>query len=71
MHVVFPQLLQFTDAALLCLRLVVAVVFFASGLRHAGDPVGRAASIGQSPGFTRILGCVEMAAALGVAPAVD
>jgi hypothetical protein len=50
---------------------MVAVVFFESGRQHAGDPVGRAASIGQSPGFTRILGCVEMAAALGVAPAVD
>jgi putative oxidoreductase len=63
----FPQLLQFGDVALLCLRLVVAVVFFESGRRHAGDPVGRAASIGLSPGITRILGWVEMAAALGVA----
>jgi putative oxidoreductase len=63
---VFPQLLQFTDAALLCLRLVVAVVFFESGRRHAADPVGRAASIGLSPGLTRILGLSEMAAALGV-----
>ena len=67
MHVVFPQLLPFSDAALLCLRLVVAVVFFESGRRHASDPVGRAASIGQSPGFTRFLGWAEMAASLGVA----
>jgi putative oxidoreductase len=66
MHPAFPQLLQFSDVALLCLRLMVAVVFFESGRQHARDPVGRAASIGQSPGFTRILGCVEMAAALGV-----
>jgi putative oxidoreductase len=42
------------------------VVFFESGRRHAGDPVGRAASIGLSPGLTRILGWAEMAAALGV-----
>jgi putative oxidoreductase len=63
---VFPQLLPFSDAALLCLRLVVAVVFFESGRRHAADPVGRAASIGLSPGFTRFLGLGEMAAALGV-----
>jgi putative oxidoreductase len=56
-----------SDAALLLLRLVVAVVFFESGRRHASDPVGRAASIGQSPGFTRILGWGEMAASLGVA----
>jgi putative oxidoreductase len=67
MRLVFPQLLQFSDLALLCLRLVVAVVFFESGRRHAGDPVGRAASIGLSPRFTRVLGLVEMAAALGVA----
>lgn len=67
MDLVFPQLLQLSDMALLCLRLVVAVVFFASGLQHARDPVGRAASIGMSPGFTRVLAWAEMAAALGVA----
>lgn len=67
MNVVFPQLLQLDDAALLCLRLVVAVVFFESGRRHAADPVGRAASVGLSPGMTRFLGVGEMAAALGVA----
>jgi len=66
-HVVFPRLLQFGDVALLCLRLIVAVVFFDSGRRHASDPVGRAASIGLSPGVTRLLGLAEIAAALGVA----
>jgi uncharacterized membrane protein YphA (DoxX/SURF4 family) len=44
-----------------------AAVFFTSGLGHVRDPVGRAASIGLSPGFTRFLGWGEMAAALGVA----
>ena len=63
----FPQLLRFSDVALLCLRLLVAVVFFESGRRHASDPVGRAASIGLGPGVTRVLGWAEMAAALGVA----
>jgi putative oxidoreductase len=67
MDPLFPQVLRFSDVALLCLRLVVAVVFFESGRRHASDPVGRAASIGLSPGVTRILGVAEMAAALGVA----
>jgi putative oxidoreductase len=67
MDPLFPQLLRFSDVALLCLRLIVAAVFFESGRRHAGDPVGRAASIGLSPGVTRILGWAEMAAALGVA----
>lgn len=67
MNPMFPQLLRFSDAALLCLRLMVTAVFFTSGLQHAGDPVGRAASIGLSPEVTRVLGFVEMAASLGVA----
>jgi putative oxidoreductase len=67
MDPVFPQLLRVSDVALLCLRLIVAAVFFESGRRHASDPVGRAASIGLSPGVTRVLGWAEMAAALGVA----
>jgi putative oxidoreductase len=67
MRVLFPWFLQFSDLALLLLRLVVAVVFFESGRRHASDPVRRAASVGLSPGVTRILGFAEMAAALGVA----
>ncbi|HEY9013606.1 MAG TPA: DoxX family protein [Gemmatimonadales bacterium] len=67
MRVMFPQLLQFSDLALLLLRLVVAVVFFESGRRHFSDPVRRAASVGLSPGVTRVLGLAEMAAALGVA----
>lgn len=67
MRPLFPQLLQFSDIALLCLRLVVAVVFFESGRRHASDPVGRSASVGLSPGVTRLVGLAEMAGALGVA----
>jgi putative oxidoreductase len=67
MDVLFPQLLRFSDVALLLLRLLVAAVFFESGRRHASDPVGRAASIGLSPGVTRFLGWAEIAAALGVA----
>jgi putative oxidoreductase len=67
MDPLFPQLLGFSDLALLCLRLLVAAVFFESGRRHASDPVGRAASIGLSPGLTRILGWAEMIAALGLA----
>ena len=61
----FPP--AFVDAALLCLRLLVAAIFFTSGLSHAKDPVGRGDSIGASPGFTRVLGVAEMAGALGVA----
>jgi len=46
---------------------MVAVVFFESGRQHVRDPVGRAASIGLSPGVTRLVGLAEIAAALGVA----
>jgi putative oxidoreductase len=67
MRVLIPGLLPFADLALLLLRILVAIVFFSSGLSHARDPVGRAKSIGMSPGFTRLLGIAEMAGALGVA----
>jgi hypothetical protein len=33
-NVLFPQLHQFSDLALLCVRLIVAVVFFESGRRQ-------------------------------------
>lgn len=66
-RVLFPGLLQFADLALLLLRLMVAVVFFSSGLSHVREPVARGKSIGMSPGFTRVLGLAEMAGALGVA----
>jgi putative oxidoreductase len=62
-----PWLLQFSDAALLFLRLVVGLVFMTSGWRHAKDPVTRAKSIGMSPGFTRLLGIAELAGGMGVA----
>jgi putative oxidoreductase len=60
-------LAQFSDIALLLMRLMVGVVFIGSGWNHAKDPVTRGKSIGQSPGFTRFLGIAELAAGLGVA----
>jgi putative oxidoreductase len=63
----FPQLLQFSDFALLLLRLVVALIFGTSGWNDLKDPRGRAQSIGMSPGFTVVLGVAELAGALGVA----
>jgi putative oxidoreductase len=62
-----PWLLQFSDAALLFMRLLVGLVFITSGWSHAKDPVTRAKSIGMSPGFTRVLGIAELAGGLGVA----
>ncbi|HEX2451443.1 MAG TPA: DoxX family protein [Gemmatimonadales bacterium] len=67
MRILIPALLPLADLALLLLRIMVAIVFFSSGLSHARDPVARAKSIGTSPGFTRLLGIAEMAGALGVA----
>ncbi len=58
------------DAALLILRLMVAIVFVTSGWKHAGDPAGRAQSIGMSKGFTLFLGVAEIAGSLGVAAGV-
>ena len=55
------------DAALLTLRLMIAVVFISGGWSHAKDPVGRGKSIGMSKGFTLFLGLAEMAGGLGLA----
>src|SRR5439155_4323929 len=67
MHVVFPALLKFGDVGLLLLRLMVAVVFFASGLNHLKDPVARSRSIGASPRFTVFLGTTELLGSTAVA----
>jgi putative oxidoreductase len=58
---------QFSDAALLLMRLLVGLVFVTSGWSHVKDPVTRAKLIGLSPGFTRFLGLAELAGGLGLA----
>ena len=63
----FPALNEFTHVALLLLRLMVAAVFATSGWSHATRPRERADSIGMSPGFTLVLGIVEVVAAASVA----
>jgi putative oxidoreductase len=60
-------LYQFSDLALLVMRLLVGWVFISSGWRHVKDPVTRGKSIGMSPGFTRCLGIAELTGGLGVA----
>ena len=67
MHPLIPVLLDYNDIALLLMRILVAAIFFQSGLSHVRDPEGRAKSIGMSVGFTLILGCAELAGAVGVA----
>jgi putative oxidoreductase len=65
-HVTFPALLELRDLSLLVVRLVVAIVFGASGYYHVSDPVGRAKSIELSPAATRLLGAAEALASLGL-----
>ena len=69
----FPQLShlnallnRFADLSFLPLRLMVGVVFGASGWNHLRDPQGRSQSIGMSKGFTVFLGAAELAGSLGV-----
>jgi putative oxidoreductase len=57
----------FIPAALLLLRIIVAIVFFSSGKSHAMDPVERGKSVGLSPSVTRVLGIAEIIASISVA----
>jgi putative oxidoreductase len=66
----FPQLAQFTDVALLLLRLMIGAVFITSGYEHLKDPEARSKSIGMSKGFTIFLGVAELAGGLGVVSGV-
>ena len=63
---IFPQLAQFTDIALLLLRLMVGIVFITSGYKHLKDPATRSKDIGMSKNFTIFLGAAEFAGGLGV-----
>jgi hypothetical protein len=53
---IFPQLAQFTDIALLLLRLLVGIVFIASGYKHLKDPATRSKDIGMSKSRRNIQG---------------
>src|SRR5689334_7277611 len=66
----FPELTAYADLGLLLLRLMVGIIFAASGWNHLNDPAGRSKSIGMSAGFTVFLGAAELAGALGVMFAV-
>jgi putative oxidoreductase len=62
----FLPLAQFTDVALLFLRLMVGIVFITSGYKHLKDPEARSKDIGMSKSFTVVLGAGELAGGLGV-----
>lgn len=61
-----PELAGLTDVALLFLRLLIAILFVTSGWDHVREPGARGESIGFSPGATRLLGTIELAAGLAV-----
>ncbi len=63
---VFSQLAQLPDVALLLLRVMVGVVFITSGWNHVKDPEARSKDIEASKGFTIFLGAAELAGGLGV-----
>jgi putative oxidoreductase len=63
---IFPQLAQFTDIALLLLRLMVGIAFITSGYKHLKDPATRSKDIGMSKRVTIFLGAAELAGGLGV-----
>ena len=66
LNVTFPSLLSLEDASLFILRLVVAIVFGASGYFHLRDPAGRAKSIELSPTATLGLGAAEALGSIGL-----
>jgi putative oxidoreductase len=63
---IFPQLAQFTDVALLLLRVMVGLVFITSGWKHLNDSEARSKDIGMSKSFTIFLGAAEIAGSLGI-----
>src|SRR5206468_6387834 len=62
----FPQLAQFTDVALLLMRVMVGLVFITSGWNHLKNPEARSKDIGMSKGLTILLGAAEVAGSFGV-----
>lgn len=56
-----------TPAALLALRIIVAIVFFSSGKAHVTKPKERGESLGMSPSLTVVIGALEIIAALMIA----
>jgi putative oxidoreductase len=58
--------LNYNDLSVLLLRIIVALVFVASGLAHLKNPQARAESIGMSKGFAIFLGLAETLGAIAL-----
>lgn len=56
----FPQLAQFTDFALVLLRLMVGLVFIDSGYNDLKNPDARSKGLGVPRGFALFLGAAEL-----------
>jgi putative oxidoreductase len=65
-----PGVMHYADWSLLLLRVMVAVVFGASGFNHLKAPKQRAESLGMSVGFTVFLGAAELSGALALVAGV-
>ena len=65
-HMIFPQVARLSDVALLLLRIMIGVVFMASGWSHVQDPERRGHDIGASKRVYNFLGLAELAGSLGV-----
>ncbi len=63
---IFTELINYTDWALLLLRIITGIVFFSSGWSHLTKPAERSESIGMSKTFTFILGLGEIIGAAGI-----
>lgn len=61
-----PELAGLADLALLLLRVLIGILFVTSGWSHVRQPEERGASIGLSPGFTRLLGTAELVGGISV-----
>lgn len=55
-----------TPLSLLLLRIIVAIIFLASGIKHAQKPIERGKDIGMSPTATAVLGWIEIIAPLAL-----
>jgi putative oxidoreductase len=62
----FPQLARAADLGFLSLRLIVGIIFIASGWNDVRKPEQRSKSIGMSKRFAAFLGFAEIAGGLGV-----
>ena len=63
---IIPVTMQCTNWSLFLLRVVVAIVFGASGYSHLKSPRERAQSIGMSVPMTIFLGAAELAGSIAI-----